>query len=463
MYLLSYTGVLRLLLIVSRRACLLVVVLMAVAWVAQAAPAGRVTFLEGRVDVLVSGEDLAHPASLGGVAAIGDVYRAKSDGRAEISLTSGAVLRIGTNTRVEVKEYSVRDNVSSVVLRLYRGKIQVISASNETNDTPLVPRFEVYTPSSVVQVTGTNLLVAHDRGSSLVFVLSGQGFVRNVHTPQVAVPVGSSSVSLVPTTDAPPTPPVKASDSQISSVLQSFAPRPTGTKTADMTASTNLPSGHIPTLITIGLVPSMQKAASPFLMTEIPRTIMQNPLTTPPPSPQVRPSTPTPIGIGTWSGSIGDLETSTFLQMTTDSLGQQKLAQLNIPAVEVGSVNMTCSNCSASIPRNGFTSFSMTGVKFFAFQSGGTPKIWATAGVSGNYVGTPSASGPVLSLQSISGGQLSTNVTLQQWNTNLNKWIATAQGSGTLTNAASPINLKGAAAGSFGNGQLSGTAAGTAK
>jgi hypothetical protein len=606
--------------------------LLTVAGIVHAAPAGTVTLLDGRVDVLLLGTGVAHPASLGDVIHIGDVYRAKTDSRAEISLTDGTLLRMGTNTRVQIAEYSVSGRESNGVLRLYRGKIQVITG-NDANKTPAVHRFEVHTPNGVVQMTGTNVLVTHDRGSTAALVFSGQGYVRNLQTAQAVVPVGSGTISFLPSTDAPPTPPIKATDFHISSLLQSFAPRPTaGTPTGDTSGLASPSPGQIPVLTTIGLVPSLLRSVSPTLLAEVPGAMMQNPVTTPPPAlPQSRPSNPRLSGTGRFEGSgtltgtfssgsfgsvqvgqtflpiwpltemvgpfstqsstnanpdkgtfeaggtlqnimttfdearsgdygiwqttstgqysgptssnwlislnldnsayagttgniynitridlvgsgsyqefgmfsgkaygygargetgttwisVGEaagllsswlsannvlalamgisLETTKFLAMAADVSGRQKLGQFNVPAAEVGSVNMTCTNCSVSAPLNGFTSLSMNGVKFFALEAGGTPQIWATGDVSGNYIATPLTTGPALTLQSISGGQLSADFALKQWNTNLNKWTATVQGGGTLAGATNPISLQGAAAGSFGNGQLSGTAAGTAR
>ncbi|MFH1148224.1 MAG: hypothetical protein V1736_11025, partial [Pseudomonadota bacterium] len=69
-----------------------------------AAPVGRITYLEGRVDVLKSDQNIARPASVGGAVEVGDIYRAKSAGKAEITFVNKNILRIGARTRIEIQE-----------------------------------------------------------------------------------------------------------------------------------------------------------------------------------------------------------------------------------------------------------------------------------------------------------------------------------------------------------------------
>lgn len=168
------------------------------------------------------------------------------------------------------------------------------------------------------------------------------------------------------------------------------------------------------------------------------------------------------ISMGAW------FETEKFLAMTGTSEGRSALQRLDIPAVQVGSANLSCHNCSVETPRNGFTALSMNDVKFFATQSGQSPTIWATTGVTGAYTDTPSPS-PAGNAVALSGGGLNANFALKQWNTTNNKWTATVAGSGSLSGGSytGAVEFKGAAAGSItpgsGGGTISGTGAGVAK
>jgi len=56
---------------------------------AYAAPVGRITHIEGRVDVLKVGKNMAAPITLGTPVDVGDVYRAKSGSKAEITSRTG--------------------------------------------------------------------------------------------------------------------------------------------------------------------------------------------------------------------------------------------------------------------------------------------------------------------------------------------------------------------------------------
>jgi hypothetical protein len=163
------------------------------------------------------------------------------------------------------------------------------------------------------------------------------------------------------------------------------------------------------------------------------------------------------VGIGTW------VETTKFLDMASTEAGRDKLAQMNIPAIQVGMADLKGTASGIDMSSG---SYGMTGVKFFSATNGGAPQIWATNSVSGAYT-----SNPVGVAVPLSGGGLSASFTMQQMNTN--KWLAGVNGSGSLTGGGtpttytSPIQFKGAGAGTYTgtttSGTFTGTAAGVAK
>jgi hypothetical protein len=160
------------------------------------------------------------------------------------------------------------------------------------------------------------------------------------------------------------------------------------------------------------------------------------------------------------------LETAKFLNMAcpngtcnTSGTGftdeQEKLRKLNIPVVEVGSVNLShsssCTNC--------ITSVNMNNVKFFAPQTGKPPVIWATESVSGSFNGTVPTSNYSVPL---TGGGLTVSFTPRVWGTDNNKWAATISGSGSI-NGYTIHDMRGVAAGTISYTSFSGTAAGTTR
>ena len=75
-----------------------------------AAPIGKITQLTGRVDVLKTGKNMVAPVSLGAPVDIGDIYRAKTNSRAEITFINNNILKIAPATKVEIKEYMTEGN-----------------------------------------------------------------------------------------------------------------------------------------------------------------------------------------------------------------------------------------------------------------------------------------------------------------------------------------------------------------
>jgi hypothetical protein len=143
---------------------------------AQAAePVGTFTHIEGRVDI-TSPDAAARPANLGDEINMGDIIRAKSKSKAEITFSDGNILRLAQNTRVEITEYVVGKEGTSGVLYLYRGKIQSIikEVLGKIFGVNKEHRYEVHTPTAVVGVRGTNFFTYFLRGISGSIVKDGE-------------------------------------------------------------------------------------------------------------------------------------------------------------------------------------------------------------------------------------------------------------------------------------------------
>jgi hypothetical protein len=160
--------------------------------------------------------------------------------------------------------------------------------------------------------------------------------------------------------------------------------------------------------------------------------------------------------LGVW------FETKQFLAMAADMTpggGNDKLLQLGIPAVNVGTVDLAQYTETSKI-----NSMAMNEVKFFAPTMGGKPQVWATGSVSGNWTATPPTNHYVGLQNSTFDIKLDTYV--KSWSGS--KWLATANGTASSGNPvySSGFTMKGAAAGTYtgtSSGTFTGTAAGHAK
>ncbi len=152
----------------------------------------------------------------------------------------------------------------------------------------------------------------------------------------------------------------------------------------------------------------------------------------------------------------GWLETSIFKNMLTTEDGRTVLQALNIPSILVGSVTLSQ---AAGTTINNLSDVTLANVGFYAYATGSAPRIWATGDVSGDYTGTPALEGPLVSL---TGGGLNAYFGIRNWDSDNGIWGANIIGGGSLSGYAGKTGFSGGAAGQFGDGSLTGTAAGTA-
>jgi hypothetical protein len=189
-----------------------------------AAPIGKITQVQGRVDVLKTGKNMAAPVSLGAPVDIGDIYRAKTNSRAEITFINKNILRIAPATKIEIKEYMAEGNRSSAVMRLHRGRVQAISGEEFIKRVAAFAegnKFEVHTPNAVAGIRGSNMLVGFNQGTTVVIFIGGHGYLYNPQSPQVFIPIATGQMSFV-TGEGTPSQPVKASEAFISGGGEAF-------------------------------------------------------------------------------------------------------------------------------------------------------------------------------------------------------------------------------------------------
>ncbi|MGD2126553.1 MAG: FecR family protein [Desulfobacteraceae bacterium] len=163
-----------------------------------AAPAGKFSYLMGRVDITSPGQ-AARPAHVGDAVAVGDIIRAKSGSRAEITFVDGNILRLAQNTRVEVTEYMVGKEETKGALKLFRGKIQNIvkRVLGRIFGRGKKNRFEVHTPTAVCGVRGTNFFTWYTNGVSGAAFQEGQGYGYSVGQPEAVMQINAGERMLV--------------------------------------------------------------------------------------------------------------------------------------------------------------------------------------------------------------------------------------------------------------------------
>jgi len=158
------------------------------------------------------------------------------------------------------------------------------------------------------------------------------------------------------------------------------------------------------------------------------------------------------------------MDTASFMALAATVQGREKLTALNIPCIEIGKTSLTQAGGTVNNLQNVY----MNDVTFFAYRTGANPRIWATDKVGGDYVGTPSTTGPAVPLSGSHG--LSASFDMNRWDASPGgNWGANVTGGGTYTGAGTMngmnVDMKGAAAGKIdtpASGKFSGTGSGQA-
>lgn len=172
---------------------IVLVILLLLPMMALAAPVGKITQVEGNVDLSRSGQ-AAMRASVGDPVNQGDILRAKSKSKAEVTFDDGNLLRLAEGTRVRITQYDNQEKKKSY-FDLFRGKTQSV-----VKNLPKGGTFEVHTPTSIAGVRGTILISFYINGvSGAVFKDgSGYGYNRNMPSDVKIIPSGQGMVVTAP-------------------------------------------------------------------------------------------------------------------------------------------------------------------------------------------------------------------------------------------------------------------------
>ena len=155
---------------------------------ALAQVAGKITKVEGGVDILKSGTAAAVPIKLNDSISIGDILRTKSDGKAEITFVDNSVMTVGPKSRLGIEEYLFNPDAEkrAVSVKLHRGKMgfnvpkPLYSAEGS--------KFEMKTRSAVAGIRGTAGILITGIQADRLYISNGLGALTNRNGTALATP-----------------------------------------------------------------------------------------------------------------------------------------------------------------------------------------------------------------------------------------------------------------------------------
>ena len=162
----------------------ILILIMGLVVAAPAEVAGRLTMVEGRVDLLKGGQLPSGGAKLEDTVSPGDVLRTKSLSKAQITFSDNTVLTISPETRLALEEYMFDANQGkrNAVLKLFQGMVlTVVSKLYKTEK----PDFIIQTHTAVLGVRGTEVGVRLSPNDSTFLNFQGLTRVRNIF-PEVS-------------------------------------------------------------------------------------------------------------------------------------------------------------------------------------------------------------------------------------------------------------------------------------
>src|SRR4030042_5457974 len=158
---------------------MLVALALSLAAAVQAQVVGRVTQVEGRVDLLKGGKLPATPAKVDESVQTGDVLRPKSLPRAQLTFMDSTVITVAPESRLAIEEYLFEPAKSkrSAMLQLFQGLAHVAATKLFKVEQP---DFIIKTHTAVLGVRGTELGVRLAPNSSTILNFQGLTRVANI-------------------------------------------------------------------------------------------------------------------------------------------------------------------------------------------------------------------------------------------------------------------------------------------
>ena len=195
--------------------CAVVFVLTSLAY---SAPVGKITRLEGKVDVLKAGQRTVVNVSLGDNVDVGDIYRAKTNSRAEITFLNKNILRIHPATRVQISQYSDDGTQCNHIMKMDRGRVEAVSGKEfikKVSSFAEGNKFEVHTPNAVAGIRGSGMTIGFAQTVTGLFFSTGRGYFYNPNQPGQVVNISAGFVSFIVGTGGIPSHPVPGNVSYV--------------------------------------------------------------------------------------------------------------------------------------------------------------------------------------------------------------------------------------------------------
>jgi len=162
----------------------ILILIMGLVVAAPAEVAGRLTMVEGRVDLLKGGQLPSVEAKLENPVSTGDVLRTKSLSKAQVTFSDNTVMTISPESRIAFEEYmyDAGHGKRSAVINLFQGMVlTVVSKIMKTEQ----PDFIIKTHTAVLGVRGTEVGVRLSPNESTFLNFQGLTRVRSIF-PEVS-------------------------------------------------------------------------------------------------------------------------------------------------------------------------------------------------------------------------------------------------------------------------------------
>ncbi len=146
---------------------------------AQADVVGRLTQVEGRVDILRGGQLPATPVKVDDGVQPGDVLRTKSLSKAQITFIDNSTITMAPESRVAIEAYmfDAAQNKRNAVIELFQGLAHVVVSKVYQS---AEPDFVVKTQTAIMGVRGTEFGIRLQPNSSTILNFQGLLQVGNI-------------------------------------------------------------------------------------------------------------------------------------------------------------------------------------------------------------------------------------------------------------------------------------------
>ena len=152
--------------------------------VAGAEVVGRLTQLEGRVDLLKGGKLPAVPLKVDDTVEPGDVVRTKSLSKAQITFIDNSLLTLSQEARIAIEEFKFEPSQGKrqAVLEIFQGlALAVVNKILKAEE----PDFVIKTQTAIMGVRGTEIGMRNQPNSSTILNFQGRTQVGNIF-PEVS-------------------------------------------------------------------------------------------------------------------------------------------------------------------------------------------------------------------------------------------------------------------------------------